>query len=135
MRRLEDVDTQTVLTAMRKVQERTGVDLTDMEAQRRLNAAELRRGMRQCVGVVGGSVVGGLALVCLVLSAAPGDAGAGLRIAFVVVGVLLAAPAVWFCLRMLRPTAQFRTEFQPRRDALGELYREVGARNPRKFRQ
>lgn len=135
MRGLEDVDAQTLVVAMRRVQERTGVNLADGEAQLKFTAAESRRAMRQIVGGVGGGMLGAIALICLVLAVVPGDAGAGLRIAFVVVALLFAAAAAKIVRTMMRPTTEFRTEFQPRRDAWGLLYRELGRPDPYKLKR
>ncbi|MGB8199564.1 MAG: hypothetical protein WCF33_07705, partial [Pseudonocardiaceae bacterium] len=67
----------------------------------------MRRAWRQVAGTIGGSLVGTLALLCIILVFAPGNAPTGVRPTCAVVGVALAAAGtalvVWAIRTARRP--------------------------------
>ncbi|MGH7882144.1 MAG: hypothetical protein ACREN8_04470 [Candidatus Dormibacteraceae bacterium] len=72
-----------------RIKAETEIDLLDSRAD--AAAAAMRRAGRQIAGTFGASLAGTMVLICIVLAFAHGNASMGLRAAFALGGVALAA--------------------------------------------
>ncbi len=86
----------------------------------------MRRAGRQVAGTIGGSLTGGLALICIVLTFAHGDASVGLRAAFAVVGVALAAAGTVLIVWAWRTPAAYAELYVKRQQAQQRFFTEIG---------
>lgn len=109
-----------------RIRAETGVDLFDPDADAAAASVAMRRSVRQVAATVGGGMVGAVGLIFVVLAFARGDAAAGARVAYGVVGVLLMAAAVFVGVWGWRLPAAYREVVLPRRAARTRFFAEVG---------
>ena len=116
-----------------RIKAETGIDVLDSGADAAAAAAAMRRAWRQVGGTYGGGSVGTLALICVVLAFAPGNAAVGLRAAFALVGVALAAAGTVLIVWAWRTPAAYTELYLKRRQAQQRFFAEIGQRCPSPF--
>jgi hypothetical protein len=116
-----------------RIKAETGIDVLDSTADAAAAAAAMRRAWRQIAGTIGGSLVCTLALLCIVLAFAPGNALAGVRPAFALVGVVLAVAGVWLLVWAWRTPAAYTELYVKRQQAQQRFFTEIGQASPSPF--
>ncbi len=116
-----------------RIKAETGIDVLDSDADAAAAAAAMRRAGRQIAGTIGGSLVGTLALICIVLTFAHGNASVGLRAAFALVGVALAAAGTVLIVWAWRTPAAYTELYVKRQQAQQWFFTEIGQPWPSPF--
>ncbi|MGH3853098.1 MAG: hypothetical protein ACRDR6_06290 [Pseudonocardiaceae bacterium] len=123
--------------AAARIKAETGIDVLDRSADAAGAAASMRRAWRRVGGTFGAAPVGTLALICIVLAVVPGNGGAtisvGLRVAFAVVGLALAAAFTALIVWAWRTPAAYTELYLKRRQAQQRFFTEIGQPQPSEF--
>jgi predicted lipid-binding transport protein (Tim44 family) len=113
-----------------RIKTETGIDVLDSSADAATARAATRRAGRQIAGTLGGSLAGSLGMVCIVLAFAHGDASAGLRAAFAVIGVAVAASSAALIVWAWRTPAAYAELYVKRQQTLQRFFAEIGQPQP-----
>ncbi|MBV9140135.1 MAG: hypothetical protein JO115_04335 [Pseudonocardiales bacterium] len=116
-----------------RIKAETGIDVLDSSADAAAATAAMRRAGRQVAGTCGASLVGTLALICIVLAFAPGNASVGLRAVFGVIGVALAAAGTVLMVWAWRTPAAYTELYVKRQQAQQRFFTEIGQPQPSPF--
>jgi hypothetical protein len=116
-----------------RIKAETGIDVLDSAGDAAAAAAAMRRAWRQVAGTFGGSLIGTLALICIVPAFAPGNASVGLRVAFALLGVAPAAASTVLIVWAWRTPAAYTELYVKRQQAQRRFFTEIGQPWPSPF--